>query len=106
MLFFLMQPQTPRTPQVQATGSKTLFVGNLAFSVEQNHVYVYIPLICTFTHYLLLIIILLNREDFFKDAGEVAEVRFATDRDGTFKGFGHVEFTSVEAAQKVCIFFT
>lgn len=44
-----------------------------------------------------------NRKNFFKDAGEVVDVRFATDREtGDFKGFGHVEFATVEAAQNVC----
>lgn len=41
------------------------------------------------------------RENFFKDAGEVVDVRFATDHEGNFKGFGHVEFSTAEAALKV-----
>lgn len=41
-------------------------------------------------------------ENFFKDAGEVVDVRFATSKDdGSFRGFGHVEFATAEAAQKV-----
>lgn len=45
-----------------------------------------------------------DRENFFKDCGEVVDVRFATrPEDGSFKGFGHVEFATVEAAQKVSI---
>jgi len=43
----------------------------------------------------------LPRENFFKDCGEVVDVRLATDEDGRFKGFGHVEFATVEAAQNV-----
>ncbi|MFX3993677.1 hypothetical protein ACJBXB_10585, partial [Streptococcus suis] len=39
-------------------------------------------------------------ENFFKDAGEVQEVRFSTHEDGSFKGYGHVEFVTAEAAQK------
>lgn len=35
-----LQPQTPATPVGQATTSKTLFVGNLSFNVEQADVYV------------------------------------------------------------------
>ena len=35
-----MQPKTPATPQVESTGSKTLFVGNLSFSVQKEDVYV------------------------------------------------------------------
>lgn len=70
-------PQTPATPQGQAAGSKTLFMGNLSFSVEQTDV-----------------------ENFFKGAGEIVDVRFSSDREGVFKGFGHVEFATAEAAQK------
>ncbi|EOX99141.1 Nucleolin like 2 isoform 4, partial [Theobroma cacao] len=70
-------PQTPATPQGQPTGSKTLFVGNLPYQVEQADV-----------------------KNFFKDAGEIVDIRFATDAEGNFKGFGHVEFATAEAAQK------
>lgn len=41
------------------------------------------------------------RENFFKEAGEVVDVRFSSYDDGTFKGYGHVEFASPEEAQKV-----
>lgn len=101
-----MQPQPPGTSPIQATGSKTLFVGNLSFSVEQTDVYV--TSIVTlhvynkkrefFDNYLTL---WPYREDFFKDAGEIVSMRFSVDREGAFKGFGHVEFATVEAAQKV-----
>ncbi|KAL9378088.1 hypothetical protein Peur_029423 [Populus x canadensis] len=71
-------PKTPVTPVAhENTGSKTLFVGNLSFQVERADV-----------------------ENFFKGAGEVADVRFALDADERFRGFGHVEFTTAEAAQK------
>lgn len=40
-------------------------------------------------------------ENFFKDAGEIVDVRFTTTEDGVFRGFGHVEFATSEAAQKV-----
>ncbi|MBA0549659.1 hypothetical protein Golob_020678, partial [Gossypium lobatum] len=70
-------PQTPVTPQTQSTGSKTLFVGNLSFQIEDADV-----------------------RNFFKDAGEVVEVRFSSDAEGNFKGYGHVEFATAEAAQK------
>lgn len=40
-------------------------------------------------------------ENFFKSAGEVVDVRFATGQDDSFRGFGHVEFATAEAAQKV-----
>lgn len=44
-------------------------------------------------------------ENFFKEVGEVVDVRFSTNRDdGSFRGFGHVEFASSEEAQKVRVF--
>ena len=71
----LKTPQTPATPET--TGSKTLFVGNLSFDVEDTDV-----------------------REFFKSAGEVVDVRFASDPDGRFRGYGHVEFETHEAAKK------
>ena len=44
------------------------------------------------------------RKEFFKDAGEVVDVRFSYEPDGRFKGFGHVEFATAEAAQKVSLY--
>ncbi|CAH8358198.1 unnamed protein product [Eruca vesicaria subsp. sativa] len=70
------QPKTPSTPP--AGGSKTLFVANLSFDVERSDV-----------------------ENFFKGVGEVVDVRFAMSKDdGSFRGFGHVEFATAEQAQK------
>ncbi|CAF2097957.1 unnamed protein product [Brassica rapa subsp. narinosa] len=70
------QPKTPSTPATG--GSKTLFVANLSFNVERSDV-----------------------ENFFKDVGEVVDVRFAMSKDdGSFRGFGHVEFATAEQAQK------
>lgn len=43
----------------------------------------------------------LFRENFFKDAGEVVDVRLAVDDDGRFKGYGHVEFATPDQAQNV-----
>lgn len=45
------------------------------------------------------------REEFFGKAGEVVGVRLATNEEGGFKGFGHVEFATVEDAQKVITFY-
>ncbi|KAI3718525.1 hypothetical protein L6452_19399 [Arctium lappa] len=59
-----------------ATGSKTLYLGNLSFSIEEDDV-----------------------KDFFKDVGEIAAIRFAI-RDDKFLGYGHIEFTTAEAAQE------
>ncbi|KAI3931141.1 hypothetical protein MKX01_029331 [Papaver californicum] len=52
-------PETPTTTQIQKTGSRKLFVGNLSFSLEQE-----------------------DLEEFFKDAGEIVNVHFATHGDG------------------------
>ncbi|GKA80500.1 nucleotide-binding alpha-beta plait domain-containing protein [Tanacetum coccineum] len=67
--------QTAAIPQ--ATGTKTVFMGNLSYSIEENDII-----------------------NFFKDVREVAEVRFGM-RDEIFAGYGHVEFTTPDAAQKV-----
>lgn len=70
-------PRAPATPRVETTGSKTLFLGNLCFSIERTDV-----------------------EEFFKDAGELVDIRFAMNEDDTFRGFGYIEFATVEAAEK------
>ncbi|KAK1281896.1 Nucleolin 2 [Acorus calamus] len=68
----------PQTPAAQKTGgSKTLFAGNLSYDVEKGHV-----------------------EEFFKECGEVVDVRLSFDHEGNFKGYGHVEFASEEVAAK------
>ncbi|KAI3909635.1 hypothetical protein MKW98_014052 [Papaver atlanticum] len=70
-------PETPTTTQIQKTGSKKLFVGNLSFSLEQEEL-----------------------EEFFKDAGQIVNVQFATHGDGRFKGHAIVEFATEESVQK------
>ncbi|KAJ9562864.1 hypothetical protein OSB04_008024 [Centaurea solstitialis] len=67
-------PHSATTPS--STGSKTLYLGNLSFSIEEDDV-----------------------RDFFKDVGEIAEIRFAI-KDDRFLGYGHVDFTTAEAAQE------
>lgn len=60
-------------------------------------------------HYLLFALFFLKifwfcRENFFKPAGEIVDVRFATNQaDNSFRGFGHVEFASAEEAEKVIL---
>ncbi|ONK65167.1 uncharacterized protein A4U43_C07F34380 [Asparagus officinalis] len=71
------EKKEPKTPQNQASGSKTLFVGNLSFNAERGDI-----------------------EEFFGQAGEVVSVRLATSEDGSFRGFGHVEFATEADAQK------
>lgn len=94
-----MQPKTPVTPQ--STGSKTIFVGNLPYSVEK------LMCKCRFLDSGALFSCIKNsqisfcRENFFQAAGEIQDVRLAFDADERFKGFCHVEFTTAEAAQKV-----
>ena len=60
-------------------GCNTLFMGNLSFDIDEEVV-----------------------KKFFKDCGEIANIRWLTDRDsGDFKGCGFVEFSdpaSVDAA--------
>ncbi|XP_057721815.1 nucleolin 2-like isoform X1 [Arachis stenosperma] len=45
------------------------------------------------------VMLLLFNEEFFKDCGEVVDVRFSVDDTGRFKRFGHVEFAIAEVAQ-------
>lgn len=49
-VWHFMQPKTPAT--TQSTGSKTLFVGNLPFDVEQDDVYalLYFALLYIYVH--------------------------------------------------------
>ncbi|XP_058110970.1 nucleolin 1-like [Magnolia sinica] len=42
-----------------------------------------------------------RREEFFKGAGEVVDARFASNEEGVFKGFDHVEFATEAAAHKI-----
>jgi len=49
----------------------------------------------------LLILLFVYSKEFFKEASEVIDVRLAKNDEGGLKGFGHVEFVSAEAAQKV-----
>ena len=35
--------------------------------------------------------------DIFAECGEINQVRFACNEDGSFRGFGHVQFTTEEA---------
>jgi nucleolin len=65
-------------PGVKPEGCDTVFVGNLPWDVDED--------------------IMRNT---FGSCGEVINVRFATAEDGSFKGFGHVQFAdgdSTEAA--------
>ncbi|KAK8971313.1 Nucleolin 2 [Platanthera guangdongensis] len=68
-----------KTPgnQSAASGSKTLFVGNLSYDITDDDIF-----------------------EFFKEAAEVADVRLSRNEEGEFKGYGHVEFATAEEAQK------
>ena len=54
--------------------------------------------------YVVSLTIIFFSENFFKSAGEVVDVRFAMGQDNSFRGFGHVEFATAEAAAKVNFF--
>ena len=58
-----------------ANGSKTIFMRNLPWSATEDDI-----------------------RSFLADAGPIYQVRLAVDYDGRPKGFGHVEFESVEGA--------
>lgn len=53
--------------------------------------------------WIIFLISRLFRDDIFKDCGEVVDVRFKTDCEGRFKGYGYVEFGTAEAAEKVSL---
>ena len=65
---------------VRPEGCDTVFVGNLPFDVEEDQL-----------------------RELFGTAGSVERVRFAMGEDGSFKGFGHVQFadgaSTVEAVK-------
>jgi nucleolin len=67
---------------VRPEGCNTIFVGNLPWNIEERHL-----------------------QDLFSSCGEITSIRFASNhRDGSFKGFGYVEFAyeiSVEEAVKL-----
>ncbi|XLS87273.1 hypothetical protein HN51_037439, partial [Arachis hypogaea] len=93
--------KTPSTPSVATGGSKTLFVGNLSFSLQRSDLYVlYILYFLVYSVFISYdVMLLLFSEEFFKDCGEVVDVRFSVDDTGRFKRFRHVEFAIAKAAQ-------
>ncbi|OIW01871.1 hypothetical protein TanjilG_31053 [Lupinus angustifolius] len=71
------RPRTPATLKVQNVTSKRICVRNLSYSVERD-----------------------DMENLFKECGEVVDVRFITDSEGRFRGFGYISFATEEAALK------
>jgi len=71
------EPKTPASNQGEASGTKTLFMGNIPFGADFEQV-----------------------KQFFAEVAEVVDARLATHDDGHPKGFGHVEFATVEDAEK------
>ncbi|KAL5144051.1 Nucleolin 2 [Glycine soja] len=69
-------PKMLATPNERNAGSKTIVTRNLSYSVERA-----------------------DLENLFKECGEIVDVRLHTDAEGRFRGFGHVEFATAEAAQ-------
>lgn len=54
-------------------------------------------------YYVFYLTLKIISEHFFQD---VVDVRLAVDDEGRFKGFGHVEFATPEAAQTVSLAFS
>lgn len=65
-----------RPMQAKPDGCTTLFAGNLNFNIDDDAM-----------------------RDFFKDCGEVGQIRWLTDRDsGEFRGCGFIEFADPDSA--------
>ena len=60
----------------QAKNSKSVFVGNLSYSTTEDDI-----------------------RKFFADCGQIKAVRLATDRDGSSKGFAHIDFDDEKDAE-------
>ncbi|TKY69106.1 Nucleolin 2 [Spatholobus suberectus] len=70
-------PKMLATSKEQNAGSKTIYAKNLSYSVERA-----------------------DLDNLFKECGQIVDIRLHTDREGRFRGFGHVEFATAEAAKK------
>ncbi|KAH9575094.1 hypothetical protein CY35_01G093900 [Sphagnum magellanicum] len=77
-----LQIKTLKKPQASGVGggTKTIFVKNIAWSVDEDII-----------------------SEFFKDVGEITDVRLAKDENGRSKGYGHIEFVSEEEAQQAVL---
>lgn len=65
----------PKPMSAKPDGCCTVFLGNLSYDIDDD-----------------------STKEFFKDCGEIANIRWLTDREtGAFKGCGFVEFTSTES---------
>lgn len=127
ILMISLQIKTLKKPQASgvAGGTKTIFVKNIAWSVDEdimwelvklNLVYLALP-ICDFLENLLAFLppnvflvhfctVVFSSSEFFKDVGEITDVRLAKDENGRSKGYGHIEFVSEEEAQQVVCSYT
>lgn len=96
------QPKDQATWKEQKATSKTIYARNLSYSVERDDMYVlfFVLVVISYIVYVFLISKLF-REILFKECGEIVDVRLHTDDEGRFRGFGHVEFATQEAALKV-----
>ncbi|CAK8538163.1 unnamed protein product [Lathyrus sativus] len=74
------KPKSPITPNETKGTSKTVYVGNLSYTVERADI-----------------------EKLFKDYGEIVDVRLHTDHQGKFRGHAHVQFATEAAAQKALV---
>ncbi|KOM31983.1 hypothetical protein LR48_Vigan01g153900 [Vigna angularis] len=72
-----LQSRLLATLKEENASSKTIYVTNLSYRAEKADV-----------------------ENFFKECGEIVEVRLHRDNEGRLKGFGHITFATAEAALK------
>ena len=72
------RPVRSRQPSKKFEGCSQVFIGNLAWDVDEEAV-----------------------REFFQDCGQIDQVRFSTDCESRkFKGFGHVEFAESDRTDK------
>jgi len=64
-------------PGVKPEGCDTVFVGNLPYEVDEQQM-----------------------REVFEQCGEISSVRFASNEDGSFRGFGHVSFYNPDDVDK------
>ena len=64
-------------PSEKPEGCDTVFIGNLAWEITEEEL-----------------------REVFSAAGEISNVRFATAEDGSFRGFGHVQYVNGDDTEK------
>jgi len=98
----IFQPKVQATWKEQKATSKTICARNLSYSVEREDMYVLFFVLVVISYFLCVFLISKwFREILFKECGEIVDIRLQRDREGRSRGFGHVQFATTEAAQKV-----